>query len=104
MVLGILEALGVFPRELRIGFSGDDTGKHTHGKVALRKGNGSVVSVPFVVDHPEYLNRPTWSLIDGMFAQIRKLGYEPVTIEFKNKTKHMAYKYGVIKPVLALPL
>ena len=100
----ICAVFGITP-SIIIGLNPDATKETRHGIATIRRlEGGNVFKVPFVVDKPEKLNAPGFWLIDSMYEQILKMGYEPVNLEFTNKRETRVYAAGKVRPIMVQPL
>lgn len=96
----ICEIFGITP-SISIGLNKEATEETRHGVANVRDlSGGDVMSIPFVVDKPKKLDHPTFFLIDSMYEQILKMGYEPVSLQFTNATDFLIFQCGRVRPTV----
>lgn len=103
LAVAIWIMLDVKYSNVTIGFcpKGDDT--TSHGKIFLQGKNGLHV-MPFIADDPEKLILPSKTVLESIFQQVQKMGYEPVSLEIHYGVNRAVYYREHHSPVLVQPL
>lgn len=100
-----MEMFGFEMRRINVGVSVEASKEKRNGLAHLRPVNGgNTFTMPFVVDKPELLNKPSFWLIESMYEQFFKMGYEPVNLEIESDTHRLVYQLGKLKPILVQAL
>lgn len=104
-MINFLLAMFGFDRGLSVGIAPQATVTERHGFATVRHITGGDTFVqPIVVDKPEMLISPSWMLIESIYEQLFKMGFEPVNLEIENPFERRVYKYGRARPILVEPI
>lgn len=90
---------GFIDKEVQLGFAPNMDPAKRHGMATVKTSRG-VTKLPFTVDKPHRLKRPSDWAIERMFRQVKALEHEPLAIEFVSGKNLRVYKMQGGKPVL----
>lgn len=76
--------------------------RHAIGHVACV--NGGITQINIIVDKPERLINPTRFVINDIFRQISKLGFEPINLEILINGEVKLYQRGRYEPLMVQPI
>lgn len=62
--------------------------------------NGKTVTLPFMADCQEQLQNPGYLTVRGIWWQLRRMGFKPISVEIRNKSGRKLYQENKFFPVL----
>lgn len=92
---------GLIEKDVQVGINPNHTipVHERHGTVVVNQSKGAV-KLPYTVDYPSRLKRPSQDTIIGMFNQFFRLGLNVQDLEIAVGRKRRVYRLENDKPVL----
>jgi hypothetical protein len=84
----MLEILGLIEKTVQVGVNTMTGQKQRHGVATLATGR----KLPFTVDHPERLKRPSTNAVSNIFDQFKRLSHPALSIEISVGNARKVYR------------